>query len=329
MIYYLIDASNERIVTYIAVILGFALTLTLLKVFKDKLPSDIGRAYAVNAAAAKGKPRGAGIVFVLVYVLLILLFVPFSLEAATYCILMVLAMLAGFLDDASKSPWGEYKKGLIDLVISFMVTLTFVLNNSGTIMLALFGTTVTLPTWLYLILGTMLVWASVNVVNCTDGVDGLSSTLSLISMGAFAFMLTKPSVADHVIFNVPGTGIMPWILIFMGCLGAYLLMNAGPSIMLMGDAGSRTLGVFFAITAMKSGCPLMFLLLCLVFIIDGGLGLIKVSLLRFLKIHIMKDIRTPIHDHVRKNKGWSDAQTVIRFAVIHLLIVFAALFMIK
>ena len=99
--------------------------------------------------------------------------------------------------------------------------------------------------------------------------------------------------------------------------------------MLMGDAGSRTLGVFFALAAMKSGAPLMFVPVCLVFIIDGGLGLIKVSLLRFLKIHILKNVRTPIHDHVRKNKNWSDAQTVIRFAVLHGVVLFAALFLIK
>ena len=74
----------------------------------------------------------------------------------------------------------------------------------------------------------------------------------------------------------------------------------------MGDAGSRALGFFIAVLAMKSGHPLIYILLALVLIIDGGLGLVKIFLLRFLKIHVLKNTLTPIHDHVRKNKDWSD-----------------------
>ncbi len=328
---YLFVSSATRLAAYIAAILAFALTFAGLKIFKDILPADIGRAYAVNAAAAKGKPRGAGILFVIVFLVLTLVFVPLKWEAVCYCILLFLAMLAGFLDDASKAPWSDYKKGLIDLVISFFVTLVFVLNNSTDILMVYSGKTLELPVWLYLILGTVLVWMSVNVVNCTDGVDGLSSTLTLISMSGFIVLLSKAPVLKHMYgqMNPDSTPILMWIYIFMGCIAAYLLFNAGPSILLMGDAGSRTIGVFFALTAMKSGCPQMFIPLCLVFIIDGGLGLVKVFLLRFFKIHILKNVRTPIHDHVRKNKGWSDAQTVIRFAVSDLLVIFLACYMIK
>lgn len=49
--------------------------------------------------------------------------------------------------------------------------------------------------------------------------------------------------------------------------------------------------------------PFMYLLVAAVLIADGGLGLVKVSLLRFLKIHILKNTITPIHDHVRKRVG--------------------------
>ena len=88
----------------------------------------------------------------------------------------------------------------------------------------------------------------------------------------------------------------------------------------MGDAGSRTIGVFLAIAAMKCGDPFLFLLICIVFIVDGGIGLVKIFLKRFLKISILKNTRTPLHDHARKNKGWSDTQTVMRFCIIQLVI---------
>ena len=75
---------------------------------------------------------------------------------------------------------------------------------------------------------------------------------------------------------------------------------------------------------MKSGQPLMYILLAAVLILDGGLGLVKVFLLRFLKIHILKNTRTPLHDHARKEKDWSDTQVVFRFSIMQILFVMAA-----
>lgn len=317
---------TDSIFTFAGTLLAFILTFAMTKLFMDKLPTDIGRAFAVNAAAAKGKPRGAGIIFVFVFAVTALISTKFSVEGCSYVVLLILAMLSGFLDDASRAPWGEYKKGIIDLVISFLVTLTFVLCNSTSMSFYYCGTTVELPMWLYLVLGTILVWASINVTNCTDGVDGLSSSLSLISLGGFLVLINKIGECGAEAGKYAISDFRPWILIFMGCIAAYLIFNASPSILLMGDAGSRTIGVFFAICAMKSGAPLMFLLICIVFIVDGGLGLIKVSAIRFLKLkNFMKNVRTPLHDHARKNKGWSDTQTVIRFCIIQLVVLFIAL----
>ena len=75
---------------------------------------------------------------------------------------------------------------------------------------------------------------------------------------------------------------------------------------------------------MKTGHPFIYLLLAAVLIVDGGIGLVKVFLLRFLKIAILKNTRTPLHDHVRKEKGWSDTQVVFRFAIIQMVLVMIA-----
>ena len=88
-----------------------------------------------------------------------------------------------------------------------------------------------------------------------------------------------------------------------------------PSTVLMGDAGSRTIGFFLALLSMKSGHPFAFLLLSLVFIIDGGLGLVKLTLLRTIHADPFKNIRLPLHDHMRKNKNWSIPKIVIFFAL--------------
>ena len=119
------------------------------------------------------------------------------------------------------------------------------------------------------------------------------------------------------------------ILVFMSCILGYLWYNATPSKLMMGDAGSRAMGIFISIAALKSGSPLLYIPVALVLILDGGLGLVKVTLIRVSKIHIMKNIRTPLHDHVRKVSGWSNTQTVFRFAIIQIVLSAAVIYGIR
>lgn len=100
----------------------------------------------------------------------------------------------------------------------------------------------------------------------------------------------------------------------------YLWYNATPSRLLMGDAGSRAMGVFISIAALKTGSPFLYIPAAFMLIADGGLGLLKVSLIRVFKIHILRNTLTPLHDHVRKKKGWSNTQTVFRFAILQIVI---------
>ena len=258
-----------------------------------------------------GKPRGAGIIFTLTFILSAVLFVPLTGELTIYLILTLAAMLSGFFDDSAQTPWGELKKGLIDFVIAVMVAVTYLNFNSNTILLPFTDYEVTLHPLLFGFLIVILVWASINVTNCTDGVDGLCGTVSCITLatifGLYAHFDSEPFMR-HII-----------LLLIVSILG-YLWFNASPSKLLMGDAGSRAIGLFIAIAVLKTHSPLYYIPAAIILIIDGGLGLIKVSLLRFFKIKILKNVRTPIHDHVRKNKGWSDTQVVLRFAIIQTII---------
>ena len=76
------------------------------------LPKDHGRDYAVEGQKSIGKPRGAGIIFVLVFAVSMLLFSGLSIELCIYLMLVVIEMLTGFFDDTAEKPWGELKKGL-------------------------------------------------------------------------------------------------------------------------------------------------------------------------------------------------------------------------
>ena len=315
MIYYLISPNYINVVTFVSILFAFALTCFAIYMGKNILPRDGGRAYAINGSKSVGKPRGAGIIFILVFTITCMIFVNLTSEIIIYLILVLAAMLSGYLDDASSSPWGELKKGIIDFIIAVMAAITYLHYNPGTFDIALFKLTVTLNPVIYGILIVILIWVSINVTNCSDGVDGLCGTLSAITLTS-VFLLFR-------IFDIESS-FRHVILIMVVCVLGYLWFNASPSKLLMGDAGSRAIGIFIAFSFLKLHCPLLFIPLAIILIVDGGLGLIKVSFIRFLHINLMQNIR--IHDHMRKNKGWSDAQVVFRFAIIQIVIAAAVIF---
>lgn len=311
--------SNLRILATVGILTAFFATVLLLWKCKDKLPRDLGRDFAVDGKLSAGKPRGAGFLFVLIFAVCALLFAPMEVEWLIYLLLVAASMLTGFLDDCSKNPWGEYKKAVLDLIIAIMVAITYINYHGTTVSFLVTETTLTLPAPLFGLLAVVLVWASINVTNCADGVDGLSGTLTMITLASFYIL--NAILGQEANFNY-------LLLLFMACLLGYLWHNATPSTMLMGDAGSRAMGTLIAIAALISGRPLVYLAFALVLILDGGLGLIKVALLRFLKIHILKHTRTPLHDQARKVSGWSNTQTVYRFAIIQLVVSAAVIYMV-
>lgn len=317
MLHTLISESGSSLLALGGILFAFLATVIATAKLSNFLPKDAGREFAHDGKLSAGKPRGAGIIFVLAFVAATLLFVPLDAEVLIYLVLIVISMLTGFLDDASKIPWGEYKKGFLDLCVAAMVAFTFLKFNSNTIVLPLFGLQLTIYPILFAILIVILVWASVNVTNCTDGVDGLSGTLTIITIMTIYVIDRTLGVSEQFSYM---------ILLFAVCILGYLWYNATPSKLMMGDAGSRAMGLFISIAILKTGSPLLYIPVALTLILDGGLGLLKVFLLRFLKIRILKNVRTPLHDQVRKVWGWSNTQTVFRFAIIQIIVAAAVIY---
>lgn len=306
----LAKTNNTTLVLLVPMLCSFLIAFFSLKFFKRILPKDQGRAFAVNGALSEGKPRGAGIIFVTSFTLCTALFYPLDIENIIYLVLVYAAMLSGYFDDAAETPWGNLKKGLIDLVISLGIAFTYYFYNGSQVKLYITDSTFTIPAPLFIILAGVLVWTAINVTNCTDGVDGLCGSLVMTVLLPLALMVTKGGAADM---------LLPMIMFVT--LAAYLWFNCSPSQMLMGDAGSRALGVFLAVMFLKTAAPFAFIPMAIVIILDGGLGLLKLSFRRFLKIkNFMEGIRTPLHDHARKNKGWSDTQVVIRFTILQIIV---------
>lgn len=302
---------DEKIVLIIAAMVTPLLCAVLLRLFSGKLPRDHGREFAVDGQKSAGKVRGAGIIFVISFIICSLLFVKVSIEYVLYYILLFAGMLTGYLDDRSDKPWNEYKKGALDLLISAGTSAAFVYYNRSILSISFFGHSARIHPVIYFILGIILVWMLINAVNCTDGIDGFSGVLSSVSyISAAAAIIIADGDFDSVLL----------VAVMILTLMPYLWKNSEPSSMLMGDAGSRALGLFLAILIMKTGNLLLVIPLCFVICVDGLIGIAKVSMIRFLHLKVMKKIRTPLHDHFRKNIGWSNSQVIYRYVIIQSVI---------
>jgi phospho-N-acetylmuramoyl-pentapeptide-transferase len=302
--------------------LGAWLTWFLLPRLWGLLPRDGGRAHAVGAAESVGKPVGAGAIFTIVYAATCLLVIPFDLRVVEILGCVLLAMAEGYLDDRSRGGWSEYRIALADFVVSALGALAVTQAGPVRVWLPLVTNSFLVPAWIALPAATCLIWISINATNCTDGVDGLSgslTTLALFYVGLILYAVVgHPVIAAYLrVPHLPGAvslALMSFPMV--GCLGGYLWHNAHPSAVLMGDAGSRPVGFLLGVLVLGTGNPVLLLVVAGVVLVNGATGLVKVALLRFLRIGIFRSIRWPLHDHLRQARGWSNTQVLLRFGLL-------------
>ncbi|MBR1920399.1 MAG: phospho-N-acetylmuramoyl-pentapeptide-transferase [Kiritimatiellae bacterium] len=328
------------------------LTWLLLPRLWRFLPRDHGKAILkdMGGMQSAGKPTGTGLVVTLVALPVILLFAPLAPWDAAAVAALYAAMLFGYLDDRAAVPWGELRKGLLDAVVSFAIALFIFLGHSevfdgshvmvawlpfvkGSVMVNDVGVWL-VPGWAYVPVATALLWFTMNATNCSDGVDGLAGTLTVITLAMLAVVLYvvvgyRP-VAHYFLIPVYAEAAR-WAIVVMivaGAFGGYLWYNAEPSKVLMGDAGSRFLGILVATASLMTGNPLFVLFLSPIVLVNGGGGLGKLVLLRVAKRvgfqigdeSVIRKVRFPLHDHCKKNLGWSNAQVLMRFVLLQLIV---------
>lgn len=326
----------------IGCIAAFAITLILLKFLPGEkiiLGHDRGRKYAQGSEVNIGKPTGVGFYFILVFLLVSSIFC-FLISPITsdkgffesgnvvtglgFGLLAVLAeMVTGWLDDRSKNAWNEYIKGALDFVVSLIAGFIVVHFFGTRVYLAITGTYFDIHPVLFYILAVLLFVVSINATNATDGIDGLSGSLSVIAVITTFIMgfLAKSLFDDNALLLV---------VFFVPALIAYLIFNFNPSKMLMGDAGSRSLGFFIAFFLIYCRIPLLYFIVGLPFLCDGGISIVKITVGRLTKkkIILFKNITTPLHDELRKNRKFSVKKVwftlVIAATVINLLYIIAA-----
>lgn len=339
---------------------GF-LTVFLLPRLWKFLPHDQGKLFVKDSELAQGKPTGAGLIIVSLITLTLILVMPPIPSLWGIFLCLFISMLTGYLDDASAKPWGQLKKGLLDLFVS--AAAAFLVAGGKPIEIwfplvkgPLDGGAFLMSFWLFWPLATALLWLCINVVNCSDGVDGLAGTLALLglmTMGAFLYgIIGHQWTAKYLLIPHDKHGALWAAMIYTaaGGLAGYIWYNAKPSKVLMGDAGSRFLGLLIGLSALASHNFFLVLVAAPVLIIDGGAGLVKLTLIRICKkfgcdtrpplrnfpqaqnpanfatdeefakqillVRLLHSFRCPVHDHCRKNLNWSDTQVLVRFCLI-------------
>ena len=312
----------------------------------NRLPTDRGKALSADGGAkSKGKPTGAGMLMAFLLLPVLVVFVPIGRWELGTLLFLYLSMWFGYLDDKSSLPWGELRKGSLDLLVALFAAFFIYMGQGGQLWFPFAKHVFDVPAYLYIPGAAVLLWFTMNATNCSDGVDGLAGTLTLLSLFALAGLLYgvvgyKP-IADYLLIphNPDGARWAILIATVAGSLAGYLWHNAEPSRVLMGDAGSRLLGMLVGVAVLVAGNPFLIIVVSPVVLVNGGTGLVKLVLLRVchrigfdarpthtlspeaaskqhVLIKMLHRIRFPLHDHFRKNMRWSNAQVLMRFVLV-------------
>lgn len=257
-----------------------------------------------------GTPTMGGLIFLLSIILTTiivgLIFELFTTQTVVLLLVFVGFGVIGFLDDGLKVIFKRnlgltsLQKLIGQIVIAIAA---FLLLRLGT-----FDTSIALPlTDLSIDLGVFYVAFLIfwlvgfsNAVNLTDGLDGLVSGTASIAFAAFGVIALFNEQADIALFAFAVTGALLGFLIF----------NANPAKVFMGDTGSLALGGALAMISVLVKAELLLLLIGLVFVIETLSVILQVGSFKLRKKRIFK--MSPIHHHFELS-GWSEWKVVVVF----------------
>ena len=257
-----------------------------------------------------GTPTMGGLIFLLAIIIstiaVAVIFDLFTTQTVVLLLVLVGFGIIGFLDDGLKVIF-KRNLGLTSLQkligqIAIAIA-AFLLLRLGS-----FDTAISIPyTDLSIDLGVFYVAFLIfwlvgfsNAVNLTDGLDGLVSGTASIAFAAFGVIALFNEQADIALFAFAVTGALLGFLIF----------NANPAKVFMGDTGSLALGGALAMISVLVKQEVLLLLIGLVFVIETLSVILQVGSFKLRKKRIFK--MSPIHHHFELS-GWSEWKVVIVF----------------
>jgi phospho-N-acetylmuramoyl-pentapeptide-transferase len=269
-----------------------------------------------------GTPTMGGII---ILVALTLAFLKFADRGPEYWALLTACLgfgLIGFLDDyikivfkrslgltAKQKLFGQLLFSAIFCIILYQMDHSTILSVPGTDLAWDLS-------WGYYLLVVIMFLGASNAVNFTDGLDGLLSGTSALAFGAFAIIALEATQPQSAVFSAA----------MVGAVLGFLVFNAHPAKIFMGDTGSLGIGGGIAAVAILTKTELLLIVIGGVFVMEMLSVIIQVGSFKTRGKRVFK--MSPIHHHFELS-GWSEWRVVTTFWFVGLLLAGAGLLLYK
>jgi phospho-N-acetylmuramoyl-pentapeptide-transferase len=249
--------------------------------------------------------------------------------------------LIGFLDDYRKLTRRSHHgvPGRVKLLLEILmavgacIALAFLMRApiANTIAIPFVKNIVLNVGWFFLPFGILVITGASNAVNLTDGLDGLAIGPSMIATGCFAFIayaVGNANFANYLqLHHVPGADELT---VFCGAMvGAglgFLWFNAPPASVFMGDTGSLSIGAALGTISVVTKHELVLAIIGGLFVLEAISVIVQVASFKMTGRRVFR--MAPLHHHFEQ-KGWEEAQIVIRFWIISAILAIAGLATLK
>ncbi len=292
-------------------VIGYFLLPVLRALKAGQSIRDIGPTWHNNKV---GTPLMGGLMFIFAAIICLLAHIPTMQEYTVFYVLILSLCfgLVGFLDDFCKVKFKRdlgltaLQKSMLQMAVSAIYL--YILYRQGIltsdIYVPFFNVTFYIHPIVYIFFAMFVMVGCVNAVNLTDGVDGLSSSVTIpvmVFFAAAAFAMGRYDLA-----------LLPASL--AGGLIAYLFYNWHPAKVFMGDTGSLFLGGVVCAMAFALDMPLVLILVGFVYIVETMSVILQVG---YFKLTHGKRLfkMSPIHHHFEMS-GWKEEKIVITFAAV-------------
>ena len=243
----------------------------------------------------------------------------------------ILAVM-GFLDDFLKVRKSHNrgifwkKKGYITFALVAGVT-TWLSAGTG-ISETLSFTRFDLPGWhipsvLWVLWTALMVWATTNAVNVTDGLDGLAAGSALFGFLAFTVISYWAFRNPDVYRIVNPLDLAVFSAAMAGACGGFLWWNAAPARIFMGDVGALGIGAALGLLAVATNTHLLLPLICALNVLEAGSVALQMTVFKASGRKKRLFRMSPIHHHFEL-AGWPETTVIIRFWILSGICVAAA-----
>lgn len=315
--------SNSNIVVALSLLVAsFLVTVLMLpKLIKYLHYLKFGQAIREEGPQShmhkKGTPTMGGISFIVAAVLALIIAMFIDSSNIKYYFLFIYTTISfsiiGYIDDMlivvkkKNDGLAPRKKLMLQILISiiFYVLVKFIYEDINYIYIPGLEYQLNIS-YLYMVFVVFWQTGFSNAVNLTDGLDGLATSVTIITTSTFALLAYKEN-------NFP---VFVFCLVLVGALIGFLLFNKNPAKIFMGDTGSLALGGILAAISIILHKEIAFIFIGLVYILETLSVIIQVAYFKKTGKRIFK--MSPLHHHFELS-GYGEVKTVYLFVIIALI----------